>query len=304
MDEIWIANRHLKVGFNPRLGGRVVAIFPVNGPLKNKNLLWFEGDKKPLDTSWLHGGMPLLFPFAGWVWDGDRKGAYHHGDKHYSMPIHGFAHYHEWDAVITEGSKLSLVLLDTEDSRAIFPWKFKLQQEWRVSQQELIYQVTVKNLGYLACKGPRKMPLSLGLHPYFSAAAFPYEQVCLESHARSFCAVNTKGKAGEEQQVKQTISWDLKEDLHHNAILCNFPQAEAQSLLKTDSLQLMIEGHGDPSTGCMVTWSDRQGRYFCLEPWMGKPDALNEDDGLKWLSEGESLTWSGCLKISYPNDHE
>ncbi|MFK7824213.1 MAG: aldose 1-epimerase [Oligoflexales bacterium] len=298
MDEkLWIENPHLKVGIIPSLGGRVTDIYLQQGTQKNKNILWWDTENSEKNFGWLHGGMPLLFPFAGWVWDGEQKGAYRVGKEQYLMPIHGFAHSQQWTIIEAEESRLSLGLKDTKESLQQFPWKFSVQQSWELSNHQLSYRIEVENDAVVGSHGQQRMPVSLGLHPYFSAEVFPQAQVVLESEARSFCPVNSQGKADQEQAV-QRIHWDLSEKFHHNAILCDFSAGEKLSVLKTKDLALSLESKPGAPTRCMVTWSDLQGKFFCLEPWMGKPDALNISCGIQWLELGERLNWSGSLSFS------
>ncbi|NRA43900.1 MAG: hypothetical protein HRU09_02975 [Oligoflexales bacterium] len=299
MDQIWIANAHLKVSLSSKLGGRVTGIFPLAGPLENQNILWWQAQNEVKTGQWLHGGIPLLFPFAGWVWDDEHNmGSYRIGGERFVMPIHGFSYSYQWNVLSASESKICLGLEETDESLGMFPFKFILKQEWELRDQELHCHIEVKNRGYLGQGETQKMPLSLGLHPYFSAATLPMEQVILESQARSFCPVSPEGKAEPEQIVMEPISWDLSQALHHNGILCNFPPGEARSSLASKHIKLSIDGVGSVPTSCMVTWSDRRGEFFCLEPWMGKPDALNANYGLQWLDRGESLIWSTCMRIA------
>ena len=298
MDEkIWIENSHLKVGFMPRFGGRVTDIYALEGRSQNRNLLWWDLGSLTQKTGWLHGGMPLVFPFAGWVWDKQQKGAYRLGDEQYSMPIHGFAHSREWAVASYKEDELSLSLTENTENLRIFPFRFMLKQNWRLNKQELVYEVEVENIASVGPDSNQSMPISLGFHPYFSSDMFPVGITTLESEARSFCRVSSEGKAEQEESVAQGIDWDLGNDLHHNAILCNFPSSGAHSALKTKELEVILNGLPGTPTQCMVTWSDLKGKFFCLEPWMGKPDALNASYGIKWLDTGEKMIWSGLIRL-------
>lgn len=297
MDEkVWISNTHLKVGFDPKIGGRATELYCLGGALRSHNLLWNETEQAEI-TGWRHGGMPLLFPFAGWIWDGAEKACYSLNKSRYHIPIHGFAHSQAWEVLNAEQHRLCLGLRETHSSLKMFPWQFKLTQEWELDEFKLRYNMKVENAGFVGEGSMHSMPVSMGLHPYFSCQVFVPGQTTLNSQANCFCHVTPEGKAGPEHSVQKGIFWDLSEDLHHNGILCGFSRGNERSVLKTPQLAMSIEGQGDTPSMCMITWSNRKNQFFCLEPWMGKPDALTANYGSKWLEEGASLSWSGQLSF-------
>lgn len=42
----------------------------------------------------------------------------------------------------------------------------------------------------------------------------------------------------------------------------------------------------------LLVWYVETEKFICLEPWTGKPDALNSKETLLWIQPGENLkTW-------------
>jgi galactose mutarotase-like enzyme len=40
-----------------------------------------------------------------------------------------------------------------------------------------------------------------------------------------------------------------------------------------------------------VLWGDKDGKFFCPEPWLGGPNSLNSGAGLVVLKAGQSFVW-------------
>jgi galactose mutarotase-like enzyme len=49
----------------------------------------------------------------------------------------------------------------------------------------------------------------------------------------------------------------------------------------------------------VTTWTETdQSDFYCVEPWLGLPDAIHNGLGLRWLEPGRSETASLRIRVS------
>lgn len=121
-----------------------------------RELLW-SGDPVLWD-----GVAPVLFPVCGWT----RHGEIRVGGRTYALGLHGFARHHRFAAVEVTATSATLVLTDTPETRAAYPFPFRFAVRYTLAARDLaphalIAELTVVNTG------PAPMPYAAGLHPGF-----------------------------------------------------------------------------------------------------------------------------------------
>lgn len=77
------------------------------------------------------------------------------------MPKHGFARHSEFAVVKQDSDMLIMRLSATDQTRAIYPFEFQLDVEFRIEKATLTVAATIAN------HGTEIMPASLGFHPAF-----------------------------------------------------------------------------------------------------------------------------------------
>ena len=112
------------------------------------------------DPRWWSGRAPVLFPVVGAL-NGDR---YRLDGKEYSLGKHGFARrsmftLEEHDPC----ERVRFVLSDSEATRAVFPFAFRLELFHSIRGATLMTTATVSNTG------DAPLPFSFGFHPAFAA---------------------------------------------------------------------------------------------------------------------------------------
>ncbi|MBQ8995295.1 MAG: aldose 1-epimerase family protein, partial [Oscillospiraceae bacterium] len=118
----------------------------------NREYLW-QGD-----LSIWSGRAPNLFPFVARL----RDGVYRMDDKEYSMKIHGFAKYLEFECVKEEKDALVFELTSNEETLAQYPRDFRFQIGYSLNANGLSVTYTVVNLD------KRTMFFGIGGHPGFN----------------------------------------------------------------------------------------------------------------------------------------
>lgn len=119
--------------------------------VRGRDFLW-DGD-----PAFWSGCAPLLFPIVGRVAD-DRILV---DGRRYSMRQHGFARRSAFEPVEIARNRCSFALRATDETRAAFPFEFRLVVDYALAGDALTITARVFN------DDPRAMPVSFGFHPAF-----------------------------------------------------------------------------------------------------------------------------------------
>jgi galactose mutarotase-like enzyme len=119
--------------------------------IQGLELLWQAGPQWPRHA-------PLLFPIVGRLKNDELR----HGGKVFPMTQHGFARDLRFDWLERSAGSCKLVLADNAETRARYPFAFRLTVTYALSQAGLSLGVDVTNTG------DEILPASIGLHPAFN----------------------------------------------------------------------------------------------------------------------------------------
>ncbi|MDA9431909.1 aldose 1-epimerase family protein [Bradyrhizobium sp. CCBAU 51627] len=220
---------------------------------------------------------PLLFPIVGRLANDELR----HRGKTYRMTQHGFARDSRFVWTERGGSRCSLVLEDSDMTRALYPFAFRLRATYALDEFGLDLTLTLANTG------EETLPASLGGHPAFNWPAQP--GVPKESYALTFANAEAAPvrrldggllrAATEPSPVKGTVL-PLSESLFvDDAII--FDRIESHSV--------RYAAEQDESTGPWLrmswqgfrelgVWSKPSGAPFlCIEPWRGYASPVGFD---------------------------
>lgn len=116
------------------------------------------------NSEW-EGISPVLFPNAGLI----RKSPVI-GGREWLYRKHGFARDMEFSASEVTPASVCLELYACEETRAIFPFDFRLSITYSLENSTLAIKTEIENTGSVP------MPYSLGFHPGFSCPLVPEEK--------------------------------------------------------------------------------------------------------------------------------
>ena len=117
---------------------------------QGRELLWDGAPPWPAHS-------PVLFPIVGQL-AGDRLLV---DGQSYPMARHGFARRRRFSWVTQNADSCQLALHDDDDTRAVFPFAFRLALTYRIEGAALSVEYALTN------PGPDLLPASLGAHPAF-----------------------------------------------------------------------------------------------------------------------------------------
>jgi len=119
--------------------------------IEGLELLWQAGPEWPRHA-------PLLFPIVGRL----KNDRLWHGGKAFPMTQHGFARDLRFDWMERGADSCKLVLADSAETRARYPFAFRLTVTYALSKTGLDLGIEIANTG------EEMLPASIGLHPAFN----------------------------------------------------------------------------------------------------------------------------------------
>ena len=231
------------------------------------------------------GGWPFLFPICGRLERDGAEGVYLYEGRLHQLPIHGFSLRVPWRVTgVPAPDALTMELVDSEATREAYPFAFRVALTYRVRPGVLSGELRVEN------RGERPMPYYAGFHPFFRTPApgAGKEQTRVELGARRQWLYNAK-LTDIRGQGEPPVFPAAASDPAVGETLNEVAAANATRLRYPDGFHLNLEVT-ETSVPAMFpfvqlyTMPERP--FFCIEPWMGHPNALNAVTGVRWLAPG------------------
>jgi len=294
--EVWTirsADGHSRATFVPELGGLGSSlVLPApGGPrelLHQHPFFWERAETRT------RGGLPFLFPICGRLERGGAAEAYLYDGRVYRLPLHGFALRLPWEVLPgDEPDTLALRLRDTAATRAAYPFAFEVRLTWRLRADGLAGELACANTGLNA------MPYNAGFHPYFLTPdpAHDKAKASMDFKPARRWVYNEQltDVVGEQDPPRPPLSVAAPAI---NEMLVRLGADKEARLAWPDgwTIHLAAEGVEDPELFPFLQFYTQADQpFFCAEPWMGFPNALNTVAGARWLAPGQAE--HGCLRI-------
>lgn len=208
---------------------------------------------------------PLLFPIVGRL----AKDELRHRGRTYRMTQHGFARDSRFAWAERGERRCALVLEDSETTRALYPFAFKLTAVYTLDDSGLDLTLVIANTG------KETLPASIGGHPAFNWPLQP--GLAKESYALTFASAESSPvrrldggllrPATEPSPVKGSVL-PLSEPLFtDDAIIFDQIVSSAVRYAASSGPWLNMSWRGFRELG---VWSKPSGAPFlCIEPWRG-----------------------------------
>ena len=230
---------------------------------------------------------PLLFPIVGRLTNDELR----HLGKTYRLTQHGFARDNRFVWAERGESRCVLVLEDSEATRALYPFAFRLTATYALDDTGLDLILSVANTG------TETLPASVGGHPAFNWPLQP--GVTKESYALTFAQAEPSPirrvegglmrVAAEPSPVQGTVL-PLSESLFvDDAVIFDQINSTAVRYASGDGggPWLTMSWRGFRELG---VWSKTSGAPFlCIEPWRGYASPIG--------FEGEFVDKPGLMHI-------
>lgn len=223
---------------------------------------------------------PILFPIVGSIRDNKAESA----QGPISLGRHGFARDNEHAIVSQSDEAVTFELTDSEATRALYPYAFKLNMTYALTGPASLTQTfRVENTGDV------DLPFSVGGHPAFNVPAPGTEGESFDDYELAFtkpwsCVVPKICDGGLLTYRTAEMILDRSDTLPVNRELFS-SDAVVLSNVPDDTLTLRsrVSGHGVkidfPGFKYIGIWSARGNAPFvALEPWTGHATLDAEDN--------------------------
>ena len=257
---IHLSNHALSVTIDPTKGAMITSLY---NRLSQQEIL-----KSISSETWPNGGIPILFPFAGRNW-ADNK--IHHmtwQNHQYPMPIHGYIYHQVFQVIEQSQSHCQLRFQNQKIHKHFFPFDFDFDVNYQLIENKIEMTFDISN------QSDNAMPIAPGLHPFFRTNYS--ETAKLQLNSDVYYKVTSDGKA-DTHQNEATIATALPDKILHNLIVKK-NSLKPEALLQTEYGQAKFVT--DSHFNYWVLLAQTQENSFCLEPWCGLPDVVNNKKGL------------------------
>jgi galactose mutarotase-like enzyme len=243
----------------PELGGKGISlILPYKG--ESRELLYLPDGYWELEDKAWKGGWPFCFPVCG-------------RSTCKTLPMHGFAAHKDWQVIDKHADKITLQLSDTPETRKIYPYAFRLTLAYEIKPGQLTCLQTCENLSDEA------MPYYAGFHPYFLTPLTDKDKIHVD-----FKAIGRKQYNLELTDIiGDLLPLKLPQKITDPALneQLSLVNENKTALIYPDQMKVSMEVRGLERENMfpyvqMYTQPDKS--FFCIEPWMNFPNALNHKD--------------------------
>lgn len=219
------------------------------------------------DPAFWTGRAPLLFPIVGAL----ANGTYRLDGRDHKLPKHGFARTSRFAVAESRAGHVRMRLVDSDATRAVWPFAFALDAEFALAGATLAMTVTVHNAG------ERAMPFSFGFHPAFAwplpggAAKADHAIVFERDEPGAIRRIDGDGLVARSEAtpvVGRTLA--LREALFaDDALIWDRLASRACTYGAPGGARLEL---AFPDTPMLGVWQKPGARYLCIEPWAGIAD--------------------------------
>ena len=241
----------------------------------------------PNDADWnnilkVRGGNPILFPFvARHFVDGKNelwRDAY--GTVR-SMPQHGFCRDADFSVIEGEAdNSLRMRLLDSESTRKFYPFAFQFDVVVSLltgSRLEVRFETTNTDSATL--------PYYAGHHFYFALPHLERADWTLNLPCAEWGRQSPDGAIIREAANRADLRLDDSAIIDRFQIEPRTSKAVLSNSRTGRSLGFELQHPGSVPWYAVTTWTQAaDSDFYCIEPWLGLPNAIHHGEGLRWLA--------------------
>ena len=276
----------------PEKGARLMNWNVTLGDGSVRDVIYWPELKSLDDFPHIRGGNPILFPFCGRTFDHGDINCWRAADgERRPMPQHGLARQGEFKLIRSDARGFSAQFEPDAAARAAYPFDYEFTVTYRFESLGLACEFTLMNLG------TSPLPWCAGHHFYFT---LPWS----DHTARGDYLIRIPAT----QRLRQDAAGQLVPgpELAHDESVANPALIDTfHAGLQGNEVVFGERGRpGDvavrlgtkknpPADAIFVTWTpDETAPYFCVEPWMGPPNAPEHKRGLQLVAPRTSASFT------------
>ncbi|WP_186190526.1 aldose epimerase [Burkholderia gladioli] len=295
-DIIELVDGAARLRIAPQAGGRLLS--------------WHIGDEPiifwPEQADWsapakVRGGNPLLFPFLGRHRVGDTIGRWRDAAGVVrDLPMHGFARDLPFAAhVDADGRGVDMTLESSEATREAYPFAFRFDARYQfVDAYTLDVELTTRNLGDAPLPS---LPYYAGHHFYFALPHDERARTRIELPPTRQCHQQPDGSISAPIAGEPHYTLDEARILDRFHCLEGVPSRPVQIDMagRRRRIEIDLNRPGSIPWYAVTTWTEKpESDFYCVEPWLGLPDAIHNGLGLRMLAPGATETAALRIRVS------
>jgi galactose mutarotase-like enzyme len=275
----------------PEKGARLMNWHLTLGDGSVRDVVYWPEDADFADFAKVRGGNPILFPFNARVFD--------RGDIHFwraadgvrrAMPMHGLARQGDFKLLRADARGFAAEFVPGDEARACYPYDYTFVVTYRFEALGLSCEFSLTN------HGSAPLPWSAGHHFYFT---LPWHEGTTRSDylirlpATKRLRQDATGGlvAGPALQTDETFANPALIDTFHLGLRSNEIVFGEKGRPGDVVMKVGAEKTPAPHT-TVVTWTFSETvPYYCVEPWMGPPNAPEHRVGLHHVAPGETQSF-------------
>lgn len=272
----------------PEKGARLMHWAMTLGDGSVRDLLhWPELDRLDAIAN-VRGGNPVLFPFNGRTYD--------RGDIHFwrgpdgqrrPMPMHGLARQGDFRLTRCDEGGFSALFVPGAEAKEAYPFDYDFVVSYRFEKNGFYVEFELTNNGHAP------IPWSAGHHFYFQIPwnpEFARKDYSVEIPASRTVRRSESGQlvAGPALQPREPLDNPALPD----TIFTGLRGHQFQVVERPTGNRLRFRtgfANANAQDAAVVTWTmDDKAPYYCIEPWMGPPNAPETKVGLHLVGPGQT----------------
>lgn len=281
----------------PEKGARLMNWNVTLGDSSVRDILYWPENADLADIAKVRGGNPILFPFNGRTFDRGDIFFWRAADGvRRPMPMHGIARQGDFKVIHADARGFVAQLLPGEEARAAYPFDYEFVVTYRFEPLALTCEFALTNLGR------QPLPWSAGHHFYFTV---PWNE---GGSRRDYVIRIPAGKRMRQDPTGSLIAGPrlgTEESLGNPALIDTFHTAlkgnEAVFGEKGRPGDVSVRIGADsvpPADALFVTWTlADESPFYCVEPWMGPPNAPEHKVGLHHVLPGDTQKFTVSVRL-------
>ncbi len=269
-----------KVWISPDRGARIL-----RWERQGREVIAWPGAADWKNLNKVRGGNPVLFPFVARTFHNGELGFWRdQAGRVRPMPQHGFGRDRKYIAIPDETeNSLRMRLSDSNETHSMYPFAFQFDVVVTLSptsRLELRFETTNT--------GADPLPYYAGHHFYLAIPHGERADWTLELPCATWGRQQPDGSVVHEKAAAPLLRLD------DPALIDRFQVGSLASkitLLNTKNDRQLVFELAPPGSipwYAVTTWTQAaDSDFYCVEPWLGLPNAIHHGEGLRWLAPGQ-----------------
>lgn len=279
---------------DPKSGCRLMSWFVHLADGSTRDILYWPESIRGSAFGDVHGGNPILFPFAGRCHVEEEVGHWldMEGEKR-PIPQHGFARHSEFELLDCRENRFTARLIPNDVSKTAYPYDYEFVVTYLMEELGFKVEFQLTNHESFA------IPWAPGHHFYFNVPwhdGLNRGDYQLRLPAKRALRHLPNGKLQPEILDKKKEIYSLSDPKLINRIHlylqsneCTLNPAGGEEPVHIRFLETEPLNNGRS----IVTWSpDEETPYYCIEPWMSPPNSPAHRNGLQFVNPGKIASFT------------